>query len=338
MLPSQDFSPSHVGILIADDDPVAIRLLRAALHDYSDVRIATNGRDALRLAQERPPDMILLDGEMPDESGLQVCCKLKQDPALQDVPVIFVTAHAQVEFETQAIRAGASDFIAKPISPIVVELRVKLHLQLKHRLDQLRLLAMTDALTQLPNRRAFDEVLAREWRRAQRNRQPLSLLLIDVDHFKRFNDHYGHPAGDECLRCVAAAVCGVARRPTDGCSRYGGEEFAMVLAETPLAGACVVADNLIAALARTAHPHATSDIAAHVTVSIGVSCTRSEGDPRSVPLAGASGRCQFDEQELVRAADRALYLAKQRGRNRVEAVALEDGASPRSEPTSGGHR
>lgn len=300
------------GILIVDDDPGAIRLLRSALQDYPDVRFATSGSAAMRLARERAPDIILLDGQMPTESGFDVCKNIKDDAALAAIPIIFVTAHDGLDFEIKALALGAADFISKPISAPRVALRVKLHLQLKWQFDQLRMLASIDGLTQLANRRTFDETLAREWRRTARDKRPLSLVLIDVDFFKAYNDTYGHPAGDECLQLVAAKLRAVAQRASDLVARFGGEEFALLLAETPLDGAHAIANNLRASLEEAAFPHAGSSVAPHVTVSIGVSCSAHPSTDASSP----------NERDLIEAADRALYLAKQRGRNRVEAVAI----------------
>ncbi len=309
-------------VLIVDDDPSAIQLIRRALSEHSDVRFATNGKDALRLARVRAPDLILLDGEMPGEHGIEVCRRLKADPDLREIPIIFITANDDILFETQALELGAADFLAKPISGPRVRLRVRLHLQLKRQLDQLRALARTDGLTQLANRRSLDEALAREWRRAQRTGSPLSFLLIDVDFFKAFNDAYGHPAGDECLKAVAAAIATAARRPSDLTGRFGGEEFAMVLADTPSAGARHVAKQVNEAVARLGLPHRASSVAGHITVSVGISSW--EGPLPAGRASRASVPFATDAAELVEAADRALYLAKQRGRNRVEFVPLRE--------------
>lgn len=314
---------TDANLLLVDDDPGAIRVLRAALRAYKHVRFATNGADGMRLALEKTPDLILLDSEMPGESGFSLCERLKLERSLSDVPVIFVTSHDDLEFESRALGLGAADFLPKPISAARVELRVRLHLQLKHQLDQLRALASTDGLTGLANRRIADETLTREWRRAQRSGRPLSLLLIDVDYFKLFNDRYGHPAGDACLRQVAARVRSAARRPTDLAARFGGEEFAVVLAETALSGACRVADSIRRAIIESSIPHEGSAVAPHVTVSIGAACLG--GEPPDAQLGSAPpppSLRQFELADLIEAADQALYRAKKSGRNRVEAAEL----------------
>jgi diguanylate cyclase (GGDEF)-like protein len=323
LAPAPSPALQDASILIVDDDPGAIRILRAALRDYKHVRFATNGADAMRLSRENPPDLILLDSEMPGENGFEFCARVKLEPLLHDVPVIFVTSHDDLEFETRALGLGAADFLPKPISAPRVELRVRLHLQLKHQLDQLRSLASTDGLTGLANRRVADETLKREWRRAQRSGRPLSLLLIDVDYFKLFNDRYGHPAGDGCLKQVAAAVRSAARRPTDLAARFGGEEFAVVLAETSLSGARLVADSIRRSIIESSIPHADSEVASHVTVSIGAACLGADpavSERRSGPPLPSSHA--FELVDLIEAADKALYRAKKTGRNRVESSEL----------------
>lgn len=300
-------------IVIVDDDPVAIQLIRKALAEYGDVRFATNGPDAFRVIQTRVPDLILLDGDMPGENGFQLCERLKREEALRDVPVIFVTAHNDIHFETRALSIGAADFIPKPVSAPRVQLRVKLHLQLKQQIEQLRTLANTDALTQLANRRVLIETLERECARASRTDAALSVLLIDVDFFKLYNDAYGHPAGDRCLERVARVLREAIRRPLDLAARYGGEEFALALPDTTHEGALQVAEAVRKALANEAIEHRTSRISEYVTLSIG-GCTwlpkaRTASD-HSAPKA------------LLAVADRALYVAKEQGRDRVEIVEL----------------
>src|SRR5450631_2127981 len=175
-------------ILLVDDDPGTIQLLGHILSGTGTVRFATSGEDALRLARELVPDLMLLDAEMPGMSGFQVMAALKADPALADVPVIFVTSHCEAAFEVAGFEMGAADFIAKPVSAPLVLARVKTQLRVKRLSDELRRVAITDALTGVANRRRFDDALEREWSRARRCGEALALLMIDIDHFKRFND------------------------------------------------------------------------------------------------------------------------------------------------------
>jgi diguanylate cyclase (GGDEF)-like protein len=195
------------------------------------------------------------------------------------------------------------DFISKPFSPAVVRARVKTHLTLKLQGDLLRQMVFIDGLTGVYNRRFFDERLELEFQRAKRSGSVLSLLVADVDYFKRFNDHYGHLAGDEALRAVAATMRAQLKRPGDMVSRYGGEEFACILPDTDAAGALRLASEMDVAI-RAAHiKHAASDVGAYLTISLGVASFQ--------PDAGRLA------EELIVAADQQLYLAKSQGRGRA---------------------
>ena len=221
----------------------------------------------------------------------------------REVPVIFVTAQESPDEETRALEAGAVDFITKPVNPAVVRARVRTHLTLKRQADLLRSLAFVDGLTGVANRRRFDDSLQREWRRSRRNGASLALLLIDVDHFKQFNDCYGHLVGDSCLQAVAGALKANMGRPHDLAARYGGEEFACLLPETHLAGALAKAEELKQAVQALNIPHALSSVATVVTISIGVTAV--------VPMMNLS------PDQLLSAADEQLYKAKRSGRNRA---------------------
>jgi diguanylate cyclase (GGDEF)-like protein len=258
---------------------------------------------------------VLLDVEMPRMSGFEVFTAMKTDAQLRDVPVIFVTSHDAVEQEVIGLTLGAADFIAKPVRPALVAARVRTQLTMKALSDELRRTASTDALTGLPTRRAFDEVLARDWARSERSRMPVSLLMIDVDCFKAYNDRYGHPAGDRCLAAVASALHGGVSRNTDMVARYGGEEFAVLLPGTDMPGARTVAQRLVDRIERLGLAHEASSVAGHVTVSIGGATSIARGGPA----------------DLVAAADRALYAAKRAGRGRAR---VEDAAAV-IDPTGG---
>ena len=329
-------------ILLVDDDPVSIRVLSRVLSGYPNLQFATNGADALRLAADTAPDLILLDAEMPDMSGFQVCEALKRDPLLSEVAVIFVTSHSEPEFEVAGLELGAVDFISKPVSAPLVLARVRTQLRLKNMADELRYLSMIDALTGTGNRRAFDANLQAEWRRSLRNAKPLALLMVDVDHFKAFNDRYGHPAGDTCLKRVAAALQSAMLRPADKVARIGGEEFAVLLPETDGPGAERVANRLLGAVEALAISHGGSLVARHVTVSIGVSSVSRESAGWNVapaesrfggrqigkaghttsPLVGDSAG-DSAAADLLLAADRALYAAKLAGRARAHVLSVD---------------
>lgn len=313
-------------LLLVDDDPAIIAVLGRMLSELADVRFAMSGSEALRLARESVPDLVLLDVELGDSNGFEVCQAFKNDTALKNVPIIFVTSHDSVDQETTGLSLGAVDFISKPPSGPVVVARVRNHLALKAMTDLLRRSAATDDLTGLANRRHFDETLAREWVRAQRTSAPVSLLMIDVDLFKGYNDCYGHQAGDECLKAVAGAIGQVARRPADLAARYGGEEFAILLPETDRSGAWIVAQRLLRAVAALGLPHAASGFSDDVTVSIGVSaydvrCDSWVGPPADIHRGNQEPRCSA--RELVAAADQALFAAKNVGRARALFLALD---------------
>ncbi len=292
-------------ILVVDDQPTNIQTLYQVLKGDYDVAMATDGSQAIALCQRRPPDLVLLDVVMPGLDGFEVCRRLKQDQATRDVPVIFVTARDSTEDETQGLEVGAVDFITKPVNPPVVRARVRTHIDLKRQADLLRSMAFNDGLTGVANRRWFDERLQIEWLRCRRNKLPISLVLLDLDHFKAYNDHYGHQAGDDCLRAVAAAMKSRLGRPADLLARYGGEEFVCLLPETPAEGARAKADDLGRAVLDLALPHAGSATAPVVTISRGV--------------ATAAPAVDGSASELLARADEHLYVAKRAGRNRTEA-------------------
>ncbi|MBK4719356.1 diguanylate cyclase [Azospirillum sp. YIM DDC1] len=290
-------------ILVVDDIPSNVHVLSRILKDDHEIYFATDGAKALELAQSRLPDLVLLDIMMPGMDGYEVCSRLKADPITRDIPVIFISAKSEVEDETYGLEVGAIDFISKPISPPIVKARVRNHLLLKRQTDLLRTLSFADGLTGIANRRRFDEVLLREWRRCARVQLPLSLIMLDVDQFKPYNDHYGHQAGDECLRAVAQLLAGQMMRPGDLIARYGGEEFVCLLPETDEDGAVQVAERLRGTVADRRLPHAVSHVADHVTISLGV--------------ATAQPILDNTPDRLTQLADGLLYEAKRAGRNRV---------------------
>jgi diguanylate cyclase (GGDEF)-like protein len=306
-------------ILLVDDDPGVIQLLGRILASVGELRFATNGEDALRLAQESPPDLVLLDAEMQGMSGYRVLDALKARPELADVPVIFVTGHSEPAFEVSAFEAGAADFISKPVRAALILARVSTQLRLKRMADQLRVAAATDGLTGLANRRKFDQTLEQEWQRSLRGADPLSMLLIDVDHFKLFNDRYGHPKGDHALRSVAKALVGSVRRAGDLVARCGGEEFGMLLPQTARTGALTVAQRVLKAVKALDIGHLGSPTARQLTVSIGVASYDEDSacwvdNPADVRYVGPERQLHCSAPDLVVAADKALYSAKRAGR------------------------
>jgi diguanylate cyclase (GGDEF)-like protein len=297
-------------ILVVDDAPANIKMIGEALREEHQVIFATNGPDALKLAMADPtPDLILLDIVMPGMDGYEVCNELKAESNTKNVPVIFITARTEVEDETKGLELGAVDYITKPFSLAIVKARVRTHLELKHHRDILENLSSQDGLTGIPNRRRFDEVIAQEWQRTRRQKTTLSLVMMDIDHFKAYNDTYGHMAGDECIKQVAQTLDSVAHRASDFVARYGGEEFVAVLPDTDNEGAVALAEKMREGIGALQIPHAESSAADHVTLSLGVSSI--------IPAGGSSPGA------LIESADKALYQAKETGRNKVETLLIE---------------
>ena len=290
-------------ILIVDDVPANIKLLGEALRADHDIFIATSGEKALEIAFNQLPDLVLLDVMMPEMDGYEVCRRLKEDDRTKDIPVIFITAKDQSEDELRGLKLGAVDYVTKPFYLPIAKARVSTQLRLKGKEELLERLANLDGLTEIPNRRSFDEYLDQEWRRAKRNETQLAVILMDIDHFKKYNDNYGHGAGDTCLRQVAQALRGALYRAGDMVARYGGEEFVAVLPETNLEAAAAVAEKMREAIAALSIPHLFSEVGDIVSLSLGVA--------DAVPWEGSS------PEELLLAVDKNLYRAKESGRNRV---------------------
>lgn len=293
-------------ILVVDDAMENIQILYGALQDEHEVLFALDGPRALEIARSQLPDLILLDAVMPGMDGHAVCRELLGNPDTADIPIIFVTALTSPEDETRALEAGAADFIAKPVNAAVVRARVRTQLTVKRQRDALRALILTDSLTGVANRRAFDERMDAEWRRCGRAGLPVALMLVDIDHFKLYNDHYGHPAGDATLVQVAGAMQRAAARTQDLVARYGGEEFAILLPQLDARGAAGVARRLMDELEALDIPHAASPTSTRLTASMGIS-SMVPGD------LSAPG-------DLVQVADALLYQAKAGGRNRYRTI------------------
>ncbi|MFH2130920.1 MAG: PleD family two-component system response regulator [bacterium] len=295
--------PAGSVILIVDDTPANIRILVEALKDEYTLRVATNGQDAIEAVHKETPDLILLDINMPGMNGYEVCRHLKSDLKTASIPIIFITVLTEVEDETRGLEIGAADYITKPFSIPIVRARVRTHIKLKHQYDILTNLASIDGLTGIPNRRQFNASLDQGWKNMMRESEPVSLIMMDIDYFKLFNDHYGHQAGDECLCQVAKTLQDSLLRPLDLVARYGGEEFGAVLPGTDLPGAMQVAERMRKNIETLNIEHAASGVAGCVTISVGVAST--------IPKKGAFA------SQLIEIADKALYQAKSQGRNRV---------------------
>ena len=320
-------------LLVVDDQAVSLQMAHLTFADEFDVLTASTGIRALALCRQEAPDVVLLDVQMPGMDGFEVCRQLKQDAATRDIAIIFLTAQSDNAQEAHGLGLFAVDFMAKPLHPAVALARLRTHLLVKLQADATRRLVFLDGLSGIYNRRYFDQQLAVETARAARNGMPLALILIDVDYFKRYNDHYGHQAGDDCLREIAASLKGGLRRPADLVARYGGEEFACILPETAFEGAMMIAQQLSGRVQVKGIAHAQSDVAEVVTVSLGVAV-----------LSG--GANSGTAAELLALADAQLYLAKNKGRARVcgqpllkpEAIPDTAGSRPANAPAAAAER
>jgi diguanylate cyclase (GGDEF)-like protein len=308
--------PDPSKILVVDDSRTQLDWLVQVLEKegYS-VATASDGREAIKRAKSDPPDLVLLDMILPDMDGLEVLRILKKArPDDQFLPVIVLSVKSDLDTKVAGLRIGADDFLAKPFAEAEILARCAAMLRIKHLQEKLREAqrkleeqSITDSLTGLKNRRFFDERLNEEFRRAQRYGDYLSLIMIDLDHFKAVNDRYGHPAGDSVLREAAGLVRGSIRDP-DICARYGGEEFAVILPKTHMSGALAVAERIWRELGdkHYAMPAGQAPAApppVRVTASLGVAFYPSK-DISSGEL-------------LLRFADQALYQAKRAGRNTI---------------------
>ncbi len=300
-------------ILVADDDPFIRHMLTRYLqHEGYQVIEAPHGEAALDLYFYHLPDLVLLDALMPVLDGFEVCRRLQTLTQGNLAPVLMITGLEDEKSVDQAFEIGVVDYVTKPINWAVLRQRVRrlisqhrLEIQLREANYQLQQLTLIDSLTQGANRRRFDEYLLQEWGRGVREHLPLSMVICDIDHFKDYNDHYGHQAGDRCLQEVAKILNQCVSRAADLVTRYGGEEFAVILPNTTLEGASAVSNRLVKAVEHQELPHQTAP-RTMVTISCGV--------------ASVLPRVDYLPSDLVFTADQALYQAKAKGRNRYQAI------------------
>lgn len=301
----EDFS-----ILLVDDDPTVVRVLSRILHNFAPLRFATSGGVALKLARDSTPDLVLLDIDMPEISGFDVCRTFKSEPALAQVPIIFLSGHDSPQLETVGLQLGAADFISKPPNPALVLARVRTFQRMKLLSDTVRTAATLDFLTGALTRRQFEKVLTREWLRSQRSGAPLALLLAEIDGFREYNIRVGEERGDACLREVADALRFCARRASDVLGRHAGASFALLLPESPPESAPIVAQRAMEAVA---------GLDVGLTLSVGGACARIRHE-----MAGASERRATVSEgvpgDLIAAAETALESAKGAGGNRTRFV------------------
>ena len=287
-------------VLVVDDESSNILALSHVLSPEFTVYAAKSGADAIAAAQKYLPDVILLDILMPEMDGYAVIAALKNSKKTEDIPVIFITGLSDADDEEKGLALGAADYITKPFSPAIVKLRLHNQVKMLEQLRTIERLSMTDSLTCLPNRRNFEIRLDSEWRRAMREHTPVSILVIDVDNFKNYNDAYGHQQGDVALREVAKVFMQMLKRPGDFAARWGGEEFIVLLPNTESCGALEIAEQIRKRIEKLEILCADGQ-AANVTVCIGVN-TWEHGPGGTI-------------DKFIREADRALYAAKNGGRN-----------------------
>ena len=291
-------------VLIVDDAKTNITILAELLKQDYQVRAATNGEKALEIAfSDNPPDLILLDIVMPNMDGYEVCRRLKATEKTKGIPVIFITGKESEEDEIKGFEMGASDYITKPFNSTVVKARVNTQAELKRNRDYMERISYLDGLTGIANRRKFDEFLDQSWNFAMRQSLPIALIMIDIDLFKTYNDHYGHPKGDACVKQIAQALATSLVRKTDLVARYGGEEFVCVLPGVELESAVITAEKLRQSVLSLQIPHAHSSVSDFVTISLGAAAII---PPMNAPFS-----------LLIHAADTALYKSKETGRNKV---------------------
>lgn len=297
-------------VLVVDDERMNLNALHGLLRDQYQIMVAVSGEQALKAVLSGKPDLILLDINMPDMDGLEVCKHLKQDPLTKEIPVIFITGNTQDEDEVRGFEAGAVDYIPKPFNPIIVKARVQTHARLKRQSDLLKELAYRDGLTGIPNRRRFEEWAEQELERCSRIGVAVTAIMIDIDHFKLYNDHYGHQQGDQCLINVARILHDVATEQGTGViARYGGEEFVGLFRTQEESDAIQLADQLVKRVNAMCLPHAKSSTDPNVSISLGA-C-----------LSGNPGLNNL--HDLIKQADDQLYISKTTGRNRAHVTSIE---------------
>ncbi|BCS89491.1 GGDEF domain-containing response regulator [Pseudodesulfovibrio sediminis] len=318
-------------ILIVDDKPENLLTLESLL-DYPDLELvrADSGAEALAQILDHDFALVLLDVHMPDMSGYEVAELMRGNKKTRNIPIIFVTAEVSNQQHIfKGYESGAVDYLFKPLEPVVFRSKVNVFLkifrqkealernareldrklveleelqqQLEETNEQLHMLSITDGLTGLYNKRQFNQLMADEWSRSMRHKSPFSVVLMDIDLFKEYNDTYGHAVGDECLRKVAAALTDVVKRGQDKVARVGGEEFAIILPDTDIEGAQLIGERVRSCIEDLCVIHQSSTVCEFVTASVGTCST--------IPNMTNSSK------DFMIRADQAMYQAKSAGRN-----------------------
>jgi len=300
---------SGITILVIDDDASIHTAVERRLDGVVDqVLKADSPTKGLRIAIQEKPDVILLDVNMPQIDGFKVCRNLQENPTTHDIPILFLTADNNPANLAKALDAGGSDYISKPFNAIELEARVRVALRTKRMVDLLQEKARIDAVTGLNNRAAMDDALAAATSAFQRTGHSVALLMIDLDHFKKINDSYGHGVGDDVIRRVGASIR-AGCRPYDIACRFGGDEFGVIVAENDIACAEKISKRILSQISNI-KIRAGGD-------EIKVACSGGLASATNMPI-------DFEPADLLKAADEALYRAKSEGRNHL-AVASPSG-------------
>jgi len=331
---TSNFSPGHhkIKVLLIDDQAMIGEAVRRSLSSEEDIEFhyCQDPAKAIKLAAEINATVILQDLVMPEIDGLMMVRYFRVNKASANIPIIVLSTKEDAAIKGEAFSLGANDYLVKLPDKIELIARIRYHslayinllekdeafkaleksqAQLAEANRTLQKLSSLDSLTGIANRRVYDETLKKEWSRSMRSKIPLGLIMIDIDNFKLYNDHYGHQGGDDCLQKVAQALDLSSQRDTDFLARYGGEEFSAVLPNTDLNGALIVAEEMRQAIKALGIEHAKSEVCDIITISLGVSAV--------IPQMGT------EPQILIAAADQALYKAKEEGRDRVKSGPVE---------------
>lgn len=290
-------------ILIVDDNEMELLVFRASLKEHITTSFASSAKEALRSLRHKDlPDLIILDVVMPDMNGFELCRKLKNDYHTKNIPIIFLSGQNNLEAKAEAFEAGAVDYVTKPFFPAELEYRIQHQLRMINERRRLVDLAYTDELTGLANRRAYNQTLSDEWSRCMRHKQAITMMLLDIDNFKEYNDGYGHDAGDVAIKKVADEFAKLAVRAGDKCARFGGEELVLLLPECNEQGAMKKAEQAVSSIAALGIAYSQSMHSKVMTVSVGV--------------ATAYPSQEIDTLAFFKATDEALYFSKSHGKNR----------------------
>lgn len=299
-------------ILVVDDKESLRQLVAAHVEDNHHTVIgAENGLEALEIFSKHPIDLILMDVEMPGMDGFETTKRFRALSKKHWIPIIFLSGMTSDSHYQKGIEAGGDDYLTKPVRPVILKAKlmameriIKIRDDLQHANETLEQINLTDPLTQIPNRRGFDEFAARIWGDSSRKQTPVCIIMIDIDHFKLYNDNYGHIEGDNCLKKVSHALAQSIQRPCDMVARFGGEEFIAILPDTRLEGGKILAEKMRDNIEKLGITHKHSPLNEVITISIGVSSCL---NPRNTAIT-----------DLIASADKSLYKSKKLGRNRVE--------------------